>query len=228
MTKLISIENLSYTVPYGETILKNINLEIGEGEFIGILGHNGSGKTTLLDIINGFRGATSGSIEVLKENPHSIERKYKTGVVFLSQDVTLKGRLTIGDFLKFHAAFYPNYSLEDQAKLLEIFQLDVNSKIGFLSTGQQKKVQIVSGFSSRPRLIVIDEITAVLDPEARDIFFRELIRVKESLNCSILLATNIAEDLVNKADKVLFIEKGNAKFYRSTEILNLFNIEKAA
>lgn len=228
MTKIISLSNISYSIPYSETILKNINLEVGKGEMLGILGHNGAGKTTLMDLLMGFRPVTEGELLVLDENPHAIFRNNKNEVIFLSQDVALKGSLTIAEFLNFHASFYPNYSISDEEHLLKMFNLAPDMKIGGLSTGQQKKVQIIAGFSSRPKLILIDEITAVLDPETRAIFFKELEQVKEKFSTAILLATNIAEDLVDRADRILFISDGKATLHQPLEIINLFNLQKVA
>lgn len=228
MRKLISIEDMSYTIPYGETILNTVNLEINEGELLGILGHNGSGKTTLLDVILGNKKASSGKIHVLDEDPHSPKRKNKQKIVYLSQDVSIKGDLSIGAFFKFHSAFYPEYSFNDEKHLLEVFELNKEMKVGALSTGQQKKVQIIAGLSAIPSLIIIDEITAVLDPETRDIFFKELLNVKKKYATSILLATNLAEDLVDKADRVLFIENHQAILHKPEDIMKLFNIGIAA
>lgn len=228
MTKLISIENLSYTVPYGETILKEVNLEVGAGEFIGILGHNGSGKTTLLDLILGSKKPSSGQLEVLSENPHATDRIRKNEIVFLSQDVSIKGDLRIKDFLKFHSAFYPKFSKEEAYRLLDVFELTEDMKVGALSTGQQKKVQVVANFASNPKLIIIDEITAVMDPETRDTFFKELLFLKIEKSVSVLLATNLAEDLIQRADRVLFVEDQIATIHDPSTILNLFNIGKAA
>lgn len=228
MSKLLSIENINYTVPYGDTILENVSLEVGPGEFIGLLGHNGSGKSTLIDLLLGNRNYTSGKISILDENPHSEDRKNKKDIVYLSQDVSIKGDVTIKEFLKFHSAFYKNYSHELQNHLLNVFDLKPDQKVGVLSTGQQKKVQVVAGLSTQPKLIIIDEITAVMDPETRDIFFRELLKVKSQIGSSILLATNIAEDLVDRADKVLFIENKTGKLHDPDEIMKLFNIENAA
>jgi ABC-2 type transport system ATP-binding protein len=224
----IKIDNLSYTIPYGDTILKNINLTINEGNFIGILGQNGTGKTTLLDIIMGFRKCTEGTISVIGEDPHAINRAHKENIIFLSQDVALKGNLTIDQFLKFHSAFYKNFSVDDAKHLMNVFSLKADMKIGSLSTGQQKKVQIIAGLSSKPKLIIIDEITAVLDPETRDIFFRELEKVRQKYGCAIVLATNIAEDLINRVDSVYFIQKQKASMHSPLDIMKLFNIEKAA
>lgn len=228
MSKIISIENLTYTVPYGQTILKDVNLTVSPGEFIGILGHNGSGKTTLLDIILGGKKPTIGSLTVMDENPHDTNRVRKNEIVFLSQDVSIKGDLRISDFLKFHSAFYPNYSREEADRLLEVFELTKDMKVGALSTGQQKKVQVVANFAASPKLIIIDEITAVMDPETRDTFFKELLVLKIEKDVAVLLATNLAEDLIQRADHVLFIEDTKATIHDPSTILNLFNIGKAA
>lgn len=227
MQKSIVLKNVTYTIPYGETILENINLEIGEGEFIGVLGHNGTGKTTLMDILMGLK-QVQGQIDILGENPHHLDRKNKGKIVFLSQDVAIKGNISIGQFLSFHSSFYPDYSKEDEEHLLKVFQLKRNMKVGALSTGQQKKVQIIASLSTQPKLILIDEITAVLDPETREIFFRELELVRVRNNASIILATNIAEDLIDRVHKVFFIDHKKGVLHEPQKILSLFHIGRAA
>lgn len=228
MPNIINIRNLTYTIPHSDSILEDINFELGENEFVGILGHNGTGKTTLLDVILGLKKPSHGSIQVFDEDPHILERKNKEKIVFLSQDVTIKGNLSINDFLKFHSAFFPDYSHEDEDHLLRVFELPRDLKVGSLSTGQQKKVQVVAGLATRPKLIIVDEITAVMDPETRDIFFSELLKVREKYSSSVLLATNIAEDLMGRVDRVLFISDKKAASHSPEEIMSLFNIGEAA
>lgn len=220
----IDIQNLFYSIPYGESILEGVTLQTLPGEFYGILGRNGSGKTTLIDLIIGGRNVTSGKLLVLSEDPISIERQYTENVSFISQDVSLKGNISIAQFLKFHAGFYPKYSKEVESQLLPYFSLDPETKIGALSTGQQKKVQIVAGFASMPKIIIIDEITAVLDPETRALFFEFLMSFKNQHKVTILLATNIAEDLIGKVDKVLFINNKHGTIHDPSDIKKLFNL----
>lgn len=222
MNPILSLKNVTYSIPYGKTIFENVFLEARQGELIGLLGHNGMGKSTIIDIILGNKQVLTGSVDVLNENPHDIDRKNKHEIAYLSQDVIIKGDLSIHDFLKFHSSFYPKYSEKEQDRLLQIFNLSLEVKVGSLSTGQQKKVQIVAGFSTCPKLLLIDEITAVLDPETREIFFKELIRMKTLHQSCILIATNIAEDLEDVADRILFISNGTAKEHSSNEILSLF------
>lgn len=219
---------MSYSIPYSDTILEDVNLEISSGQFLGILGHNGAGKSTFMDLLMGFRKCSKGELSVFGEDPHAIARAHRKEIVFLSQDVVLKGSITIKQFLDFHASFFPEYSKDEEEHLLRIFQLNPEQKIGALSTGQQKKVQVVSAFATCPKLILIDEITAVMDPETRSIFFRELERVRRKYGSAILLATNIAEDLIEKCDEIVFIEGRRASLHSPNEIARLFNLSQEA
>lgn len=226
MQKIIQIRDMSYSIPYGASIIEGLNLEVSEGQFIGILGHNGAGKTTLIDILMGFRKSSSGTVEVLGEDPHAISRTGLKDVAFLSQDVILKASLSIRTYLKFHSGFYPNYSKSSETRLLKRFSLDPEAKIGSLSTGQQKKVQVVAGLSSLPKLILIDEITAVMDPETRTLFFLEIEQYRKQNSCAVVLATNIAEDLIDRCDRILFVKDKKARIHSPSEIESLFNLGK--
>lgn len=228
MKNLIKLENLNYSIPYGPNILKDISFTVKEGEFLGVLGRNGVGKTTLIDLILGIRPCTSGQIEVLGENPIENDRKHLSSICFLSQDSVIKGTISIAQYLKFYASMYPTYSKEEEKSLLEFFSLNSKDQIGALSTGQKKKVQAVAALSTFPKLILIDEITAVMDPETRDQLFKVLSHLKKTNGLSIILATNIAEDLISRADKVLFIDQCRGSIHMPGDILKLFQIEKAA
>lgn len=226
MQKIIHLKDMSYSIPYGELILDKINLELEAGTFLGVLGHNGAGKTTLMDILMGFRKASSGEALIFGEDPHAITRSHRKDVAFLSQDVNLKGAITIRNFLDFHGGFHDNYNKDLEEHLLKVFELQEDSKIGALSLGQQKKVQVVSGIACLPKLILIDEITAVLDPETRVMFFREIESYRRNFPCAVILATNIAEDLVERVDSILFIKNKCGKLHSPLEIIRLFNLQQ--
>lgn len=228
MSKLIEVKNLSYTIPYGKTILKEISFDLDQGEFLGVLGRNGVGKTTLMDLLLGERPLTTGMIKVLDEGPLSFDRKKMNSVFFLSQDIFLKGNLTIDKYLKFISSFYPKYSQEEERFLLDFFSLHRDEKIGGLSTGQQKKVAIVAALSSLPQVLLVDEITAVLDPETRGQFFHAVNRARQEHGMGIVLATNIAEDLITRASHILFINDGIGNVCSPDEINELFNLGKIA
>lgn len=225
---MLDIRNMSYQIPKGRVILDNLNLTIWPGEFLGVLGKNGAGKTTLLDLIMGLRPITSGSISFMEQDPQFLTTQASQEIFFLSQDIKLPRAMSIGDYLNFIAPFYSNYDKNREAELLEYFEMDPKSKVGSLSTGQQKKAQIISGFSSNAKLIIIDEITAVLDPESRLKFFKVLERMRQKREQAIIIATNIAEDLVGRVDRVLFLQKGSATYHGTEDIHGLFNLGEVA
>lgn len=224
---LVKLRDVNYCVPNGDSIYEELNLELHLGDFFGVLGKNGAGKTTLMDLLTGYRPITSGEISVLGENPNSTKRRNKNQIFVLSHDIQIQQSHKVENYLEFTSYFYPNYDRKIEQKLLEFFDLDRNAKFGALSTGQKVKAQIVAAFSSRVQLILMDEVTAVLDPESRMRFFEVLKDVKERKDCSIIMATNIAEDLNGIVDKVLFIDRKKAITHEVSAIRHLFNLDKS-
>ena len=100
--------------------------------------------------------------------------------------------------------------------------------MALLSTGQQKKVQFVAGLATQPQLIIVDEVTAVLDPIGRRTFFKQLLKWKEERNCTILLATNIAEDLPGNVDRAIFLKDKKTIEIEPNQVLNFFEGNKVA
>ena len=218
---MIEANALSYSYPREHHVFNNLNFKVEEGDFWGILGRNGAGKTTLIDLILGIKYPTSGNVTVLGQDPNKKE-EHQNEVVFLSQDIKLKGDIPVGEFLKFHSFFYNKYSKEIELELLSYFDLKEDSLIGALSTGQQKKVQIVSGMASDTKIILIDEITAVLDPETRYRFFKKIVEFNKELKKTIMLATNIAEDLKGITNKILYINEHTGEVLQPSALDTIF------
>lgn len=223
---VISIKNLSYSFPTNHLVFKDISLDIKEGEFWGLLGRNGAGKTTLIDLILGIKFPNIGEISILGKNPNNKIGNHLDDVVFLSQDIALQGDSTVEEFLNFHSKFYAKYSKKIESEMLNYFKLNRDAKIGALSTGQQKKAQIIAGFASDTKIIIIDEVTAVLDPETRHHFFLKLQEFNKKYRKTILLATNIAEDLTRCADKIFYINNYHGEIVEPQKINSLFNLQE--
>ena len=219
---MIEANNMSYSIPGVGDILVEVNFKVASNEIIGILGKNGAGKTTLIDIMMGFRNPTQGSVTVLGQDPALSSRSVFKEIAYLSQEVHLKGNITIEQFFEFHKYFFINYSNEDEKRLLDMFALDRKSKIGGLSTGQQRRANIVASLASRPKILFIDEITAVLDPDARQLFFQLIKELKSAHSTTVLLATNIVEDLKGRIDGLCFIRDGRLERPNISDMDSLF------
>tara|TARA_R110000868_G_scaffold86182_12_gene241759 strand:- start:1267 stop:1944 length:678 start_codon:yes stop_codon:yes gene_type:complete len=225
---MLEIRNMSYQIPKGRMILENLNLTVWPGEFLGLLGKNGAGKTTFLDLIMGLRPVSKGQIVFQGHDPQFLPQVVAEDLVFLSQDIKLPRSMSIQEYLDYMSFFYSNYDHDKEEELLDYFEMSPKAKIGSLSTGQQKKAQIVSGLCSNAQLMIIDEITAVLDPESRLKFFTILEKLHTKRTQSLILATNIAEDLVGRVDRVLFLDHGKATYHDSSEVHNLFKLGDVA
>lgn len=225
---LLKLENVSYKIPNGHLVYEDFNFTLELGEFVGILGKNGAGKTTLIDLLMGFRPISSGKIEVMGEDPMSFHRRNKQHIAVISHDIQIQKSHSVRNYLDFNAFFYDRYDKAKEIELLDYFSINPSLKIGSLSTGQRVKAQIISAIAAGPKLLLMDEVTAVLDPESRKQFFVLLKELKKEKNCSLMLATNIAEDLNGVVDHVIFIDNKHAKVHPVSEIEYLFNLKDIA
>ena len=222
---VIRLKDVIYKIPNGHVVYENLNFELELGEFIGVLGKNGAGKTTLLDLLMGYRPITTGEIEVLSEDPMSLSRRRKKDIFVLSHDIQIQSSHSVRNYLDFTSFFYENYDKDKEQELLEYFGINADVKMGSLSTGQKVKAQIVAAMSAKPKLYLMDEVTAVLDPESRKQFFVLLKKLHAQKDCSLIMATNIAEDINGVVDKVLFIDHKHADVHEVSEIEHLFNLD---
>lgn len=219
---MIRVENLGYTFPIDFKVFENVSFEIEKGEFWGILGSNGSGKSTLVEVLLGMKKKQAGSIYFEGNSVDNLLLENRSRVAYISQDIFLKNNMSVKEFLNFHAHFYPNYSSEFQQELLDYFELKLQTKLGSLSTGQKNKVQAVAGLAANTDLIIVDEVTAVLDPKSRHRFFAKLVEYNKVHGKTIMLATNIVEDLIGRVEHILFMSENKCLVHRHATIEKLF------
>ena len=203
---IIDFQDVTYMIPNGDIIYKNLNLKVFNNDFYEVLGKNGAGKSTLIEMIMGLRKLTQGTIKVFGEDCSSSSRQNKHKIFVATNDIQIPGSIEVSALLKFYEELYPTYDRNIEAELLKLFEIESHKKIGALSTGQKVKVMLIAGFAAKVQLYLFDEVTAVLDPKSRRNFFIFLNRFKNEHTCSVFLATNIAEDLENCMDKVIFLD----------------------
>jgi ABC-2 type transport system ATP-binding protein len=204
MDNCLSIKNLTYKFPMGEEVFNNLNLELGAGQFYILLGRNGCGKSTLINLLLGFRTPSDGEISIMGLNPIEDALEIRKKMSFMSHSIEFDENSSIETLLRNTALLFKDYDHEREKQLLDIFELKPSSKVFQLSLGQKCRIQMIASISSMTPIILIDEITAVLDPMAREEFTRELLKEKER-GRTILMATNIPEESKVDVDKVICI-----------------------
>ncbi len=218
---LIKIKNISKS--YGKkTALKNVNLTFESGIY-GLLGPNGAGKTTLINIMVTALSPTDGVVLYRGKNIQDKNSKYLESLGFLPQNPKFYKNYTAEEFLRYMAALKNvNKNLDKRIdSLLRLVNLyeEKNNKIGTFSGGMIQRIGIAQALLNNPRILILDEPTAGLDPKER-IRFRNLI-AKVSKNRCVILATHIVPDVEYIANKVILLKDGTV--YKNDTPINLMN-----
>lgn len=219
----IKIENLTHVYmkrsPFEKKALDDVSLTIDDGEFVALIGHTGSGKSTLIQHINGLLKPESGRIVVddvditAKDVKLNAIRK-KVGLVFQYSEYQL-----FEETIEKDIAFGPkNLGLsevevqERVKRAMNLVGLDYEtykSKSPFdLSGGQKRRVAIAGVVAMEPKILILDEPTAGLDPKGRDDILRQIKTLHKAYNMTIILVSHSMEDVAKVADRILVMHKG--------------------
>lgn len=208
--KVIEIKNLSYSYPDGTPALKNIDLNVSEGDTLGIVGPNGAGKSTLLLHLNGILRA-NGNIRILDSEVSDKKLKLirsKVGMVFQDPDNQLFMPTVFEDvaFGPLNMGFSKNEVKEAVEKALEkVDMLDAIERISHhLSFGEKKRIAIATVLSMSPEILVLDEPTSNLDPKHR----RDLIKFLKDLDITKIIATHDLDMVADICSRVILIDNG--------------------
>jgi ABC-2 type transport system ATP-binding protein len=213
----IELQNLGYSVSPNRFLLDDISLTVPTGAFVALLGENGAGKTTLMDLLVGFKKPTHGKLLVNDKEPAQDPWEQRKTISYLSEKMGLPGDWSVAEFLKFNRYFYPGYSSELESQLLGLFKVNPAQRIFNLSAGEIRRVQVVSSLSINPELVLADEITAVLDIIGRQKFLSFLSELNRTRQTTVILATNILEDLINHISHVALISRGRLSLFKEKE-----------
>ncbi|MFT3987417.1 ABC transporter ATP-binding protein [Aestuariivirga sp.] len=210
MASIISIKNVSKTYKGGFTALKNVNLEIEQGEILALLGPNGAGKTTLISIICGIVTKSSGAILVDGHDSVTEFRKARALIGLVPQELTLSIFETVWDTVSFSRKLYgkpanPQY-VETLLKRLMLWD-KARNKIVTLSGGMKRRVLIAKALAHEPRILFLDEPTAGVDVELRKEMWN-VVRDLRDTGVTIILTTHYIDEAEEMADRVGVINKG--------------------
>lgn len=216
--------NYSYSegTAYRIQALKDINLKIEEGQFIGIIGHTGSGKSTLTQLLNGLLRATSGHIyvdgeDIYDEDYDMKKLRNKVGLVFQYPDHQLFETTNFED-----VCFGPKTQGLDR-KEVELRAFEALQNVGFpedlyyqppfdLSGGQKRRVAIAGVLAMKPQVLILDEPTAGLDPAGRDEILGLVTKMHKELGITIILVSHSMEDVAEYVERLIVMNQGEVMY----------------
>ncbi|OGN06958.1 MAG: hypothetical protein A3B86_03345 [Candidatus Yanofskybacteria bacterium RIFCSPHIGHO2_02_FULL_38_22b] len=189
----------------------DISFELGEGEIMGLLGVNGAGKTTTIQMLLGILSETHGSIEYFGKSFKKYRGEILEKVNFSSTYTSLPYNLLVKECLKFISYLYdiPNPKQRIN-KMVELFRLEklLSQKISNLSAGQLTRVNLAKALINSPKILLLDEPTASLDPEVASYIREFLLEEREKSGISIILTSHNMAEIEEVCDRVVFIHNG--------------------
>ena len=221
MNSVINIENLSKTYDGGFQALKNVDLEIRDGEIIALLGPNGAGKTTLISIVCGIVNPTEGAISVNGFDIIKDYRQARSNIGLVPQELTTDAFESVWNTLAFSRGLFgkaPNPAhLEKVLKELSLWDKKDN-RIMTLSGGMKRRVMIGKALSHEPRILFLDEPTAGVDVELRKDMWQVVRELRES-GVTIILTTHYIEEAEEMADRIGIINNGELVLVEEKNVL---------
>ena len=237
----IKIENLVHVYmpksPFEKVALNNVNIEINDGEFIALIGHTGSGKSTLIQHMNGLLRPTSGKIivdevDITEKGVKLTDIRKKVGLVFQYPEYQLFEE-TIEKDIEFGPR---NLGLSQEEitkrviramKMVGIDYEEYRNKSPFdLSGGQKRRVAIAGVIAMEPKILILDEPTAGLDPKGRDDILNQIKILHKEYKMTIILVSHSMEDVARIAERIIVMNKGEvalegkpAKVFKEVEKL---------
>jgi len=209
MDYVIEVSNLAKTYPLFK--LNNLNLKLGYGKIIGLIGENGAGKTTFISLLLNQIKRDDG-IDIIKN-----EIEIKQDIGFIIDECIFHPCFTAKDVKKICKPIYKKWDDNIFVSLLKKFDVSLSKKISELSKGMKTKLMLAVALSHKPGLLILDEVTSGLDPLVRDEILILLKEYVSQTKTTVFFSTHITSDLDKIADDIVFIHSGNLIFHKTIE-----------
>ena len=209
---LISCRGLYKT--YGLTpALSGVDLEVGPGRIVGLLGPNGSGKTTLIKLLCGLIQPTVGSLAV---DGRAIGPATKAVVSYLPDRMYFANWMRAVDLFDLFRDFYTDFDYEKAIAMCRSLGVEPRDRLKAMSKGTKEKVQLVLVMARAARLYLLDEPIAGVDPAARDFILRTIL-TNYSENGTVLISTHLISDVEKVLDEVIFLKAGRIMLHETVD-----------
>jgi ABC-2 type transport system ATP-binding protein len=206
MNAVVDVQNL--TKRFGRLVaVDDVSFRVEEGEIFGLLGENGAGKTTTIEMLEGFQRPDKGSVHVLGEVPQHARREWRDQIGLVLQESDFDPLHSVKETLKLFASFFSHPRSVDETLALVGLTDKANERVGRLSGGQKRRIDVALGIVGRPKLLFLDEPTTGFDPVARREFWRVIEGLRQT-GTSIILTTHYMEEAEQLCDRLAIMAKG--------------------
>ncbi len=203
-----AIRATDVTKRYGDlTAVDGVSLEVRPGEIFGIIGPNGAGKTTFMECLEGLRRPTSGTIDVLGEDPSHPTKRWRERIGVQLQTAALPPKITVNEAMALFASLYSDPA--DTGQLLDELGIAAKGRsyVDKLSGGQRQRVFIALALVGKPDVVFLDELTTALDPQAR-LAMWDVVRSIRQGGATVVMTTHYMEEAEALCDRVAVIDAG--------------------
>ena len=213
MNELLTCEGLTKSYQKGTNALDDIELHIGFGRIVGLLGPNGSGKTTLIKLANGLLTPSGGSLSVCGEE---VGKNSRALVSYLPERTSVPLWMTAEQLLDFYGDFYPDFRRPLAEEMLSALGIAPKQRIRQMSKGTREKVQLIVTMSRRARLYLLDEPIGGVDPATRDYILSTIITNYDP-DAAVVISTHLIADVERVLDDVIFLNQGRVVLQSSVD-----------
>ncbi len=221
---IIEVNHL--TKYYGKSRgIVDVSFNVEDGEIFGFIGPNGAGKSTTIRLFLSLIYPTSGDARIFGKDCIKFGPEIRQDIGYLPSEVFYYEGMKVLDLLKYSASFFKHDSTKRMYELADLMELDLKRRINDLSYGNKKKVGIVQGLLHSPKLIILDEPTAGLDPLMQHKFF-DLIREENKRGATIFFSSHILGEVQRLCNRVAIIKEGSVIAIQDMKTLQKDNYKK--
>lgn len=213
MNELLTCEGLTKSYQKGTNALDNIELHIGFGRIVGLLGPNGSGKTTLIKLANGLLTPSEGEVLVCDMAPG---KESHASVSYLPERTCIPTWMSVKQLLDFYGDFYRDFNRKAAEEMLTHLNIRLTQRIKQMSKGTREKVQLIMVMSRAAKLYLLDEPIGGVDPAARDYILNTIIS-NYSKDATVVISTHLIEDIEPVLDEAVFLKDGRIFAHRAVD-----------
>ncbi|GEO06377.1 ABC transporter ATP-binding protein [Adhaeribacter aerolatus] len=212
---MIKLENFYYRYSRNQELFRGLNLELLPGQIYGLLGKNGAGKSTLIKNIGGILFPTTGTCHVFGLEPKQRQVSFLKDIFFIPEECYLPN-LTVKQFIRVYAPFYPNFDLNQYQSYLDAFGIEPSRKLLSLSFGQKKKTLIGFALATNTRVLILDEPTNGLDIPAK-VVFRNMIKDAFKPDRLVIISSHQVRDLDELISALIILDKGEVLLHAAKD-----------